>query len=208
MIFANVLSDYVGSEKQMSNSNNGNGASSTSGADESPEQAAESDAVSGQRRKLVKATAAAVPAIMTLRSGAAMAVTSMTTCPTENALQAALEQPPGEMPVPSLDPDDWVRVRGRKVTHGNDTYYCVETNRVWECFDVNGIQVANPGIVAVATNPAANYEEVDLLAYIRFDGVQTQYTHYPRVALVSDQAAGPMKGSCLCSVDPDFPMCH
>ncbi len=73
--------------------------------------------VSTRRRKLIKASAAAVPAIMTLRSGAAAAAASMNGCIVRDAARAELEirdedrvlgDDPGE---PAHD--EWARITGK-----------------------------------------------------------------------------------------------
>jgi hypothetical protein len=58
------------------------------------------------------------------------------------------------------------------------------------------------------TIPAAGIDagkEVLLLVYVRsYDGEITGATYYPHIALIQDQGATPIGGSCLASVCPDF----
>lgn len=113
------------------------------------EERAARDIVSAQRRRLIRASAAAVPVIMTLRSGAA-AATSLHDCIERDASRARTELGPEDQ-VLGDDPgetalDEWVRVvgkAGRKVvkTSGNTptTWYCIrnkDSSAAWD--DLNG----------------------------------------------------------------------
>lgn len=162
--------------------------------------------VSEQRRKIIKASAAAVPAIMTLRSGAAAAMTSINLCIDEDAARGnllpenklvwgdSIDEPLGAL-------DEWARVKGKKVTKGQSTYYCVKNmSGAWECYDSDGNPP--PGSSLNDTEIEAGMD-VYLLAYV--DTVSGGYTWYPqKILVVQDQAASPITGSCLCSVNPDI----
>ena len=161
--------------------------------------------ISEHRRKIIKASAAAVPAIMTLRSGAAAAMTSINTCVADDAARGNLLPEDKRVwgdstnePLGALD--EWARVKGKKVTKGQSTYYCVKNmSGAWECYDRDG--KPPPGRSLHDTEIEAGMD-VYLLAYV--DTVSGGYTWYPqRVLVVKDQAASPITGSCLCSVNPD-----
>lgn len=86
--------------------------------------------ISRQRRKIIKASAAVVPAIMTLRSGAAAAAGSLTGCVDRDAARAAGETVDTVLGDNSNEPahDEWARVPGKTgrkiITQGTqDVYY-------------------------------------------------------------------------------------
>ena len=88
--------------------------------------------ISRQRRKIIKASAAVVPAIMTLRSGAAAAAGSLTGCVDRDKARAAGETVDTVLGDNSNDPahDEWARVPGKAgrkiITQGTqDVYYGV-----------------------------------------------------------------------------------
>jgi hypothetical protein len=223
------------------------------------EGAAVNDTVSAKRRRLIRASAAAVPVIMTLRSGAALAVTSLHACIERDAKRAALELGPEDQVFgddPSETPhDEWVRVggkAGKKVTltsgqSGNQTiWYCIRNAdsfaawddiQGWDCYDESGSLLGNNNVIQstawdAATNfycvnkagiwecvdesggpvtptiPAAGIDagkDVFLLLYVTsYDGEITGATYYPHIALIQDQGATPIGGSCLASVSPNF----
>lgn len=163
----------------------------------------EAHRTSNQRRKLIKASAAVLPAIMTLRSGAAAAMVSNDQCIADDA--ALAENLPDSKLVwgDSLDEnilelDAWVRVPGRRIVVGNDILYGVpdsqgnySTGQEW--YDKNGnIYSGN-----VNQNKVDRGTDVYLLAYV--DSEDGSYSWYPRIA---PAGANPITGSCLCSVDP------
>ena len=218
----------------------------------------DSDTVSTQRRKLIRASAAAVPAIMTLRSGAAAAAAaaSINGCIERDAARAAIELGPEDNvlgdSLDEADHDGWVRIvgkAGRKliVNTGNSSkvYYCIKNLDIskgwddiagWNCYDykfkpVNSNSLKNDWNDATnfyCVNKAGVWECVDenrnlvtptilsadidagkdvyLLVYVQsFEGELTgEAAHYPNIALIDDQVASPIGGSCLCSVDPNF----
>jgi hypothetical protein len=149
--------------------------------------------VSQQRRMLVRASAAVVPAIMTLRSGAAAAATSLTCMD-----KLATEEPQ----LQSLQPDQWVRIPGKQVLHANKVYYCVADNSVagWECFDQTGVPAPslNPIIRKIDDGDST---DTNLLAYVDFSN--NQYTYYPK-ATSAPAGFAQATGSCMTSVDPNF----
>ena len=160
--------------------------------------------VSEQRRKIVKASAAAVPAIMTLRSGAAAAMTSINQCIADDAQRGSLL--PESAKVWGDDPgegalDEWARVKGKCVTKNNNkTYYCVQNmSGAWECYDADGMP---PQGNSLQDSEIEAGDDCYLLAYV--DSASGGYTWYPqRVMVVQDQAASPITGSCLTSMNPD-----
>jgi len=167
----------------------------------------ENNVVSAHRRKLIKASVAAVPAIMTIRSGAAVALTSINQCLTADALKVA-QEPPAPVLANTDALDEWVRVRGVKVTKNDaagtsTTYFCVEqTPGVWECWDTDGV----PAAVTIGTDEIKNGEKVNLLGY--FDGVTGNYTFHPKSLYMSDGLASPISYSCLCSLHPEMDVCN
>ena len=106
--------------------------------------------VSSRRRQLIKASAAAVPAIMTLRSGAA-AATSLNGCLERDADRAAIELGDADKVLgddaSETALDEWVRVEGRAgqritVTGGNaaGVYDCiVKDDSSLAYYDSNGV---------------------------------------------------------------------
>jgi len=186
------------------------------------DEAVTCDAVSARRRRLIKASAAAVPVVMTLRSGAAAAMASTYHCSArdkQHALQDGVENV-----LEGLDNmlihDNWVRVPGRKVsiTHQgvNYVYYCVDTGDGpnglggWQCFN------EEDGLEYDGTPPNLNQNEirqgrtVALLAYLQFneygDDTGGEILYYPRILKVADAEMGyaPLTGSCLSSIHPNL----
>jgi hypothetical protein len=109
--------------------------------------------ISRQRRKIIKASAAIVPAIMTIRSGAAAAMTSLNMCVERDKARAAGETVDTVLGDNSNDPahDEWARVpgkAGRKVTSQGtqDVYYgiCL-TDLSFAYYDSTGSPVDNTG---------------------------------------------------------------
>jgi len=191
-------------------------------------EAAPDRAISEHRRKIIKASAAVVPAIMTIRSGAAAAMTSINLCEVKDAARANLLPESKRVLGDSVDEsalDEWTRIKGKQVSHGNTTYYCAQNmSGAWECYDKDGnpppgIPLTNPSANAAA-NTSANAsgslpgnslteakidagKDVYLMAYV--DTTAGGYTWYPqKIMVVRDQAASPLTGSCLCSVNPDM----
>jgi hypothetical protein len=118
---------------------------------------AEMPGISNQRRKLIKASVATIPALMTLRSGAAAAVASSYQClnhgaTTDNKILGDNDSDPSH--------DQWVRVEakpGKVVTYknGNNTInlYCIRVSSPpanswdlitgWDFYDSNGAAIKN-----------------------------------------------------------------
>ena len=173
-------------------------------------------AVSEHRRKIIKASAAIVPAIMTIRSGAAVAMTSINYCVERDA---AL---PAATSVVSA-PDEMARVYGWQViTEGemdeetgveepSTTYYCVQndTTEGWVCFDADGDSTTDQkvnSLVNQINNNTDNATEVYLLACV--DAESGAYTWYPQSCSIYSErdvmiSGSQITGSCLCSVNPD-----
>ena len=176
--------------------------------------------ISRQRRKIIKASAAVVPAIMTLRSGAAAAMASTYNC-TARDNKAALNETPDYVLEASegiLPHDHWVRVPGKKVEApgGGSTptfVYCVETGSggsqaspTWQCFNEDGTDFQG-NLSAQTINRG---EDVALLAFLNFneygdDSGEAAY-FYPMIQTVQPAPPGysPLTGSCLASIHPNL----
>jgi len=176
--------------------------------------------VSQHRRKIIKVSAAVVPAIMTIRSGAAAALTSINQCEARDAAAAAL-LPESAMVAP--EPDEWVRMEAWeikvKISDAKDppiTLYGVPDNgvvpgtlehySVW--YDENG----NTGMT---THPYKEYVDVvkkkefgdgrAVFCMCYVDTASGSFSVHPQQAVATlDVAASPITASCLCSVNPDF----
>lgn len=121
--------------------------SSSTGSIETSSEQAYPPAVSVQRRSLIKASAAVVPVIMTLRSGAAAAAASINTCMAKDAARAA------NVPQVLFDEaalDEWVRVTGKvgkkvsaKVNGTVSVYYCVVLDSSNAYYDSTGNSITD-----------------------------------------------------------------
>ncbi|MDX2457484.1 MAG: hypothetical protein QNL87_08260 [Gammaproteobacteria bacterium] len=179
-------------------------------------------AVSEHRRKIIRASAAIVPAIMTIRSGAAVAMASINQCEERAAASAAL-LPESDNVVG--DPDEWVRMEAWEIkVVVNDpkdpptTLYGVPDNgvvpsllssySVWYDEDGNTRESKNPYKEYIDVVKKKEFDAgkvVYLLCYV--DAASGSYNWYPqRPVATLDKAASPINGSCLCSVNPDFTM--
>ena len=165
----------------------------------------DNQAVSEHRRKLIKASAAVVPAIMTVRSGAAVALACANLCLAKDARRLA-EDPPALVLSEQEPLDEFIYVNGVKVVKantggpGSTIYYCVEkTPGNWECCDEKGFPAAN----TIGIGEIKNGEKVKLLGYFNGD----TFTQYPKNLVVSDQMATPISCSCLCSLHPEMDIC-
>ena len=181
--------------------------------------------ISSQRRKIIKASAAVVPAIMTIRSGAAAAaMTSLHACVDKDADRSAAANVVYEAP------DEWVRVAGLQIKSGNDDLFSVPTNGFVSETDNGGIDDytawydSNGGTDKVAGNSAptpyidgVTPQEIGrgirvwLLVHVDIDPLNNEnneYFWYPKDAtLMSDQMTmdgSQITASCMCSVDPNF----
>jgi hypothetical protein len=180
--------------------------------------------VSEHRRKIIKASAAAVPAIMTLRSGAAAAMASTYNCTARDNKAARNETTAPDFVLEARDGmlphDTWVRVPGKRVEanppgSGNATtiVYCVETGSggspsspTWQCFNEDGTDYQ--GNLPV---PAINDgDDVALLAFLKFnaygDDTGDNALFYPMIQTVTEAPPGPspLTGSCLASIHPNL----
>ena len=129
------------------------------------EGSATPDTVSARRRKLIRASAAVVPAIMTLRSGSAAAVASIHGCIERDALMARAtlgeeDQVYGDDLAAEPTHDQWARVLGKacmlvtinRANGGIDQLYCIRNSKTvadwysydnWNLYDTNGSQINN-----------------------------------------------------------------
>lgn len=179
------------------------------------------NAVSEHRRKIIKASAAAIPAIMTLRSGAAAAMASTYNCTARDnklalneELDYVLEASDGILPH-----DHWVRVPGKRVEAnpqggGSTTtiVYCVETGSggspsspTWQCFNEDGSDYGgNLNAQAIGRG-----DDVALLAFLNFNdyGNDTgeNALFYPiKTVQPAPPGYSPLTGSCLASIHPNL----
>lgn len=187
---------------------------------ESPASPAVDESVSYQRRKLIKATAAVVPAVMTLRSGAAAAMGSTYHCTNHDNKLAMLEITTASDFVLEVNSttthDHWIRVYGRRVQtklqNTPVTVYCTETGSgknadAWQCFDENG----NPFSGNLSEQTILKGDEVALLAFLSFDQYGNDIAtdpilYYPLIKTVTVAPPGysPLTGSCLSSIHPNL----
>lgn len=177
--------------------------------------------VSIRRRQLIKASAAAVPAVMTLRSGAAAAMASTYHCTSRDndlALVEITETNDYVLDVtPEMPHDHWVRVAGKRVTTSGSnpvTIYCTQTGTgdredAWQCFDVDGNELTTsrekPNLRQIE-----NGDDVALLAFLNFneygDDTGDPVLYYPLIQAVQPAPPGysPLTGSCLSSIHPNL----
>jgi len=173
--------------------------------------------ISTHRRKIIKASAAAIPAIMTLRSGAAAAMASTYHC-TARDMKAATNEITAPDNVLEANNDHWLRVLGQRVTMpGNKSVivYCTETglggNKKeddWQCFDVDGIELKTSD-VKPNFQQITEGDPVALLVYLKFneDGDDTgePALYYPIIQSVREEEGySPLTGSCLASIHPNL----
>lgn len=130
--------------------------------DISPHKTPKTDTVSSQRRRIIRGSAAAIPVIMTLRSGAAAAVTSAYQCVARDAKETALL---GNRPEDVLmQHDNWVRYVGKvgkwiKVTRGSNVinYFAIltkdgdwATRENWTFYDSDGSLLPGSSINSIS----------------------------------------------------------
>jgi hypothetical protein len=174
------------------------------------------ESVSHTRRKVIRASAAAIPAIMTLRSGAAAAMASTYQC-TARDNRVALNEIGSEDYVLEANSDHWLRIMGKKVirnVRGTDTViYCTETGPggpspadAWQCFNEDG--TAYTGNLSAAQIERG--EDAAFLAFLNFDGngndTGEPVLYYPIIQTVTPAPPGysPITGSCLASIHPNL----
>jgi hypothetical protein len=123
--------------------------------------------ISRQRRKIIKASAAIVPAIMTIRSGAAAAMTSLNMCVERDKARAAGETVDTVLGDTSNDPahDEWARVPGKAGVKINATvsstpgvYYGVlMPNLSFAYYDSDGTLETNNGTINQIENGVVEF---------------------------------------------------
>jgi hypothetical protein len=177
--------------------------------------------ISTHRRKIIKASAAAIPAIMTLRSGAAEAMASTYNCTTrDNKLAQEEITTPEDYVLEAIDDilphDHWVRVPGKRVPTKDQSVdiivYCVETGSggstnspTWQCFNEDGTDYGGN----LNENKINSGDDVALLAFLNFndygDDTGENALFYP-VKTVQPAPPGysPLTGSCLASIHPNL----
>jgi hypothetical protein len=174
--------------------------------------------ISTHRRKIIKASAAAIPAIMTLRSGAVAAMASTYDC-TVRDNKAAMNEAPDYVLEASdgiLPHDHWVRVPGKRVPTKDNSVdiivYCVETgsggspsSRTWQCFNEDGTDFE--GNLSVPTINGG--DDVALLAFLNFndygDDTGQNALFYPiKTVQPAPPGYSPLTGSCLASIHPNL----
>jgi hypothetical protein len=179
--------------------------------------------ISSQRRKLIKASAAVIPAVMTLRSGTAAAVGSTYGCTTHDntvAQEVGVAQVLDPDSSGGLTHDHWVRVPGKRLEAnppggGNTTVivYCVETGSgggpsapTWNCYNEDG----TPYTGNLSAQVIQRGDNVALLAYLEFDqygnDIASPELFYPVIQTVQPAPPGysPLTYSCLSSIHPAF----
>jgi len=175
-----------------------------------------------RRRKIIKASAAVVPAILTIRSGAAAAMTSINQCEERDAAAAALL--PEDMSVVT-EADEWVRMEAWEVkvylrgTNNPATvlYGVPESGVIPSLLGDYQVWYDEDGNTRANISPYKDY--VDVVKQKEFDAGQSVFlmcyvdasaglfNWYPQTPVVNmDQSASPITASCLCSVNPDFTM--
>ena len=176
--------------------------------------------VSEHRRKIIKASAAIVPAIMTIRSGAAAAMTSVNQCEARDAAAAALL--PESMNVVA-EPDEWVRMEAWEIKMViNDPkdpptllYGIPDNGVVPSTLEHYSVWYDEYGNTRSAISPYKDFVDVVkkkefeagkavfCMCYVNAaDGSFSVYPQRPVATL--DIAASPITASCMCSVNPDF----
>jgi hypothetical protein len=167
--------------------------------------------ISRQRRKIIKASAVAVPTIVTLCSGAAAAATSALGC-----IDRDKKALPAEKIV--VEQDTWVRKMATSKTNiqittktnqsGNPTawgpsgnYLIVDGNYYLD--DASSYTLVNPDGEKVYEKTSDTGTPVYVLCYIQFDesGNIVSRTYYPDQAGDSEFQ---VTTSCLCSVNPNY----
>ena len=174
--------------------------------------------ISRQRRKIIKASAAVVPAIMTIRSGAAAAaMTSLHACVDKDAARSAAK-------VVYEAPDEWVRVAGMEVTYKDNststtTYiklYGIPNDGVvpgipdnyTDWYDENGSTTDAKGKPYEVKKKAFEPPEdkvVYLLVHVDIGPEGNEFFMYPKDLRDQTTMDGSnITASCMCSVDPNF----
>ena len=163
--------------------------------------------VSVQRRKLIKASAAAMPVIVTLRSGAVAAATSALGC-----VEKDVNAPAADTVVPAED--TWVRkIATKKVDlkikidgkQEKKATYLIVDGKYYKWDDTSSYDLVNGSgetITEKSSDSGVVTSTVYVLCYIEFDayGNVLNITYYPD--LPGDGAQ--VTASCLCSVNPDY----
>ena len=170
--------------------------------------------ISRQRRKIIKASAAVVPAIMTIRSGAAAAaMTSLHACVDKDAARSAAAK------VVEV-PDEWVRVAGLQIKSQGTDLFGVPTNGFdsltnngttddyTDWYDESGSPVKNSQnsyFDNVSNKEIEDGVRVWLLVHVDIYPEGNEFFMYPQA--IRDQTTmdgSQITASCMCSVDPNF----
>jgi len=176
--------------------------------------------VSEHRRKIIKASAAVVPAIMTIRSGAALAMTSINQCEARDSAAAAL-LPDSEMVV--SEPDQWVRMEVWEIKMVvNDPkapptilYGIPDNGVVPSTLEDYTVWYDENGRTRSSVNPYKEYVDVvkkkefeagkAVFCMCYVDAASGSFSVHPQQSIaIRDVAASPITASCLVSVNPDF----
>jgi hypothetical protein len=166
--------------------------------------------ISDHRRKIIKASAVAIPVIMTLRSGAAAAVASAYQCFNHGPDTDTTDIDP-VLGDDDLDPphDEWLRMEAMKVVTEDDpplTLYGVPNSGVVlgskksdykEWYDKNGVMYEHNAVTGNEFNKGII---VNLLVYMNPEtGEMTWYPHENNIL-----GAAPITDSCMTSAMPNF----
>ncbi len=174
------------------------------------------DQVSDRRRRLLKAAAAGAPLIATLQSGAAFAQASARNCIVENAGRDPAKQ--------KGSPDNWVRkevIRYKfEKPDGSITNwkYDIDGNHAaggpyYTAGDRNGDGMGNQWSNARRQWPVAESETRYVLVYYQPtpDSINptgaVEKGPFPKFLETHGDGLTGLKGSCLCSVNPNEPIC-
>jgi hypothetical protein len=166
-------------------------------------------AVSEHRRKLIKASAAVVPAIMTLRSGAVAAATSALGCVERDKTAPAADS--------VVDAQDtWTRklatektylnikINGKPLGGGPETFLIVDGKYYkWDGFSYVLVNPAGEKVEEAVTDRTVVTSPLYVLCYVEFDasGNIVDITYYPDSP---GDGGAQVTTSCLCSVNPDY----
>lgn len=152
-----------------------------------------------QRRKLLKASAIGAPIVLTLRSGAALAATSLT-CDVKLANEPA---PPTIVPEGTVEEVSWVRAMGIKHT------FTPTMGPSEMIFEVNGMFYdLNMGQLVSAANPNQLMEWQDLVnmggGTLENENVSVlvYFDDMHQMSVESSPGSSPLTDSCWVSIQP------
>ena len=169
--------------------------------------------ISRQRRKIIKASAVAVPTIVTLCNSAAAAATSALGC-IERDKSAFLTGDTGDKRVVT-EHDTWVRKVATLKSNlkisiddgppsGSPGTYLIVDGKYYKQDATDGSYELILGTVAEQDNPSPTTSTVYVLCYIQFDefgNIVGEPSYYPDKA---GDGEFPVTASCMTSVNPNY----